>query len=307
MLALLIALLLPSTYAAYVDLELHFHFNNSSCIANDTLIEVKDVGNVAAAMVRPGDRVRGVMGANMTRVWCTVIANPDHGYGRVVGSFTPGHMVARESEGLGRQVTVAPHLAAGVGRMAGLRNIATDCELTETADGQLFAPFSDTFCDKELSWSDYLALMSSVLELTRDVPFVWDVSSWRDNASHPFFPSLHRLCADIIECTQNAADSASCAHFAATVDALVDSNLESSRQETFRTTWPSAAAMVDAMHLRSGRVAGLSLSITLCTALLGSALVLVGTCFIVKLRRLRRRVKETVPEVERAKAVVQAV
>jgi len=284
------------------------HYQN--CIANDTLIEVMEGGMLAAALVKPGDKIRGVKGAKMEPAWCTVIANTDHGYGRVVGEFTPGHMVAREPKDPKQNVTIVPYevSSTALGRMAGLRNIATECELTVTASGKLFTPFSEQFCAKELSWSDYRELMSSVLTLTKDVSFVWDVHNWLDNTSHPLFPALNKLCADIIDCTKSSVDSTACAQFETTIDTLVNSNLEPDKKATFHASWPNATAMNQAMHIKRVESAVISLGILSGIALIGCIVLVALVAYLFfQVRRLRNQVKDTAKEIESTNAAVKAV
>merc|ERR1712070_42589 len=129
--------------------------------------------------------------------------------------------------------------------------------------------------------------MSSVRTLARDVPFVWDVRNWRDDSSHPFFPMLHALCSDIIECAQDTADSAACAHFDATISILVSSSLEPARQADFHAAWPETKAMVQAMHAQDVETSFLIIGIVSGAALLVSLLTVGLVAYvIVKLRRL---------------------
>ena len=281
------------------------------CVANDTLVVTKDNHAIPVGLVVPGDQIRGVRGSSMEPAWCTVLANPDHGYGRVVGNFTAGHMVARKAQTSNGNITIVhnPDDPAAA-RMTGLRNIATDCELTETADGQLFSPFSDKFCDRELSWTEYLTLFSSVQTLTKEVPFVWDVRNWRDNESHPLYDTLHKLCNDLIECTDDTVGSASCSNLDTTVTTLIESNLDPNHQEVFRTVWQNNTAMIEAIHLKTNHLEStvITLSILSCAAV-AFAISLCGIVayLVVKMRRMGKDLKGAIHQAEQTAAAVKSL
>ena len=81
-------------------------------------------------------------------------------------------------------------------RLASLVNIITDCDMAQTTDGQLFIPFSTSFCP-EFSWTNYLEVLGAIRTLTREerLSFLWDPKSWHDNDCHPFYLAIRRLCS----------------------------------------------------------------------------------------------------------------
>ena len=213
----------------------------SSCISADTLIQTRERGIIKAGMVQKGEMIGG-RNETGSDVWCTVISQAWHGTGYVSGNFTPDHfMVEIGKDGKKRIMTNGNTHPR---RLASLVNIATDCDMAQTADGQLFTPFSTSFCP-DLSWTNYLDVLWAIRTLTRkeELSFLWDPNVWHDNASHAFFPAIRRLCSSIVTCIHNKE----CAPFQNTVDQILDSNLEPTKKELVTSSWPSSSDMASAI------------------------------------------------------------
>ena len=222
-----------------------------ACISADTMIQTRERGNATAGTIEKGQMIAGRNGTEADS-WCTVVSHTRHGTGYVSGNFTPDHfLVEIVNDGENQIVTNGKSHPP---RLASLVNIVTDCDMAQTMDGQLFTPFSTSFCP-ELSWTNYLQVLGAIRTLTREerLSFLWDPKSWHDNASHPFYPAIRRLCSSIVACVHEEA----CAQFEDTVAKMLESNLEPTKKQLVTSVWPSSgdmAASIQHMSIHGSNV-----------------------------------------------------
>eukprot|EP00942_MAST-04A_sp_MAST-4A-sp1_P007568 g7568.t1 len=217
----------------------------TGCIDGDALIHSMKYGVVPARNVLPGDQILGYNDSQMDKkVWCTVTANTQNGYGQVVGQFTKDHLIIAKPDrakepfilpnGNGISGNIKPHNAS-------LRNIFTDCSAPITADGQAFTPFSLAFCPKGLAWQDYGQVLTALSALGKGIlsEFVYSPTTWHDNETHPLWPALHNLCGAVAKC----ASTESCEDFEKEMDGLLESNIDPKKKVIVNKVWRNSSEM----------------------------------------------------------------
>ena len=84
--------------------------------------------------------------------------------------------------------------------------LATDCDANVNSAGQAFTPISSAFCPHELSWSEYITLMSALRRVANRTGYFWfDISVYHDNytAMVPhWYDQLHQICRELLFCSR---------------------------------------------------------------------------------------------------------
>lgn len=262
-------------------------------IAGDARISTLTEGPLRVDQIVPGHKIRGAdcdpTDSTCSSRWCDVISNYKHGEGEVLGDFTQGHQVVRMDR-TGKNVIV-PH-SRGVKRQAALYNIATECDVAMTQDGQQFTPFSTAFCNKEtLSMPEYHKVFRSILRFTQQggakLRFLWDPRTWADNATHQLTPALDKLCSSILHCK----DEESCGEFEADIGALVDNHMDSSHQRTFHEEWGSNYTAMSRIIIEVDRGNDTTwpamIIVGVLAALLMCCVIVIGLLLLLAMRRCR--------------------
>ena len=121
------------------------------------------VTNVPIRDLAPGDRIRGR--GNLEETTCTVEAVGSFGSGPVYGNYTNDHFVLDRGSN-----NVKAHGQCGPWTHKEKFGLLTDCPLGLDESETGFAPIDGDFCGaarSELSWTDYLALLASILRVVR--------------------------------------------------------------------------------------------------------------------------------------------
>ena len=172
-----------------------------NCISGEMQVEERIKGNVKVSQLSDGDVIRGITGAEQKSAWCLVEAIfhvPNSKNQTTYDGFTVDHMVING--------TVRPYGKKGEVHVGPVYTLATDCDASVNSAGQAFTPISTAFCPHELSWSEYLSLMSAIRRFTNRAGNFWyDLKSYHDNetAMVPrWADQLPAICRELLLCSR---------------------------------------------------------------------------------------------------------
>ncbi|XP_078374090.1 uncharacterized protein LOC144657610 [Oculina patagonica] len=184
-----------------VAININVNIETDSCVSGDIRVEEKKKGVVRVTQLTEGDVIFGITGAERKPAWCKVVAVFPAAGGKnktTHNGFTADHMVIDH--------TVHPYGKKGEERMSPVYTLATDCDASVNAAGQAFSPISTAFCPHELSWSEYITLMSAIRRITNRTGYFWfDTSAYHDNetAMVPhWIDQLHQICHQLLLCSR---------------------------------------------------------------------------------------------------------
>jgi len=145
-----------------------------NCVSGDMEIEERTRGVVYVSELSEGGIIFGITGTQRNPAWCKVVAVfPAGGGGKnetTHDGFTADHMVIDH--------TAHPYGKKGEMRAGPVYTLATDCDASVNAAGQAFS----SFCPHELSWSEYITLMSAIRRFANRTGYFWfDTSVYHDN------------------------------------------------------------------------------------------------------------------------------
>lgn len=180
---------------------------NIACLSGDMMLEEQTRGLVRVSELSKGDYIQGITGVERKRVWCKVEAVFPAAGGKnkkTYDGFTKEHMVVNMGES--KPVRVHPYGEKGEVNTGPVYTLATDCDANVNSVGQAFSPISTAFCPHELSWSEYITLMSAIRRLINRTGYFWfDTSAYHDNetAMVPhWFQQLHQICHNLLLCSR---------------------------------------------------------------------------------------------------------
>ncbi|KAL9971238.1 hypothetical protein ACROYT_G023741 [Oculina patagonica] len=204
--------------------------------------------------------------------------------------FTAEHMVINH--------TVHPHGKKGEVRMGPVYTLATDCEASVNAAGQAFSPISTAFCPHELSWSEYITLMSAIRRVANRTGYFWfDTSAYHDNetAMVPhWFDQLHQICHHLLLCSREER----CQGFENVMAEFVHEHLNKEYAEVVNRVFPNMGG--DVNKVQAGTITGVvrpqeSSHVALFSAVSSAMVVLLIVAVTVLLYR-RRMMKKAEKE-----------
>lgn len=197
-------------------------------------------GIVSVSELSEGDIIQGVMGAQKKTSWCKVEAIFQAAKGKsktTYDGFTPSHMIVDH--------TVHLHGSKGDIRHGPVFTLATDCDAAVNSDGQIFTPISTTFCPQELSWDDYLSLITSIRNITsRTGNFWYNLASYNDNDTSTvphWFDQLPTLCTELLRCSRKGE----CEKFENVTKRFVHEHLRREFVEVVERTFPNLGGDVE--------------------------------------------------------------
>ena len=172
-----------------------------ACVSGEMEIEERTRGIVHVSELSEGDIIFGITGPDRSPAWCKVVAvfPAVGGENRTThDGFTADHMVIDH--------TVHPHGKKGEVSLGSVYTLATDCDASVNGAGQVFSPISTAFCPHELSWSEYITLMSAIRRFANRTGYFWfDASVYHDNdtAMVPhWLDQLHQICHQLLLCSR---------------------------------------------------------------------------------------------------------
>ena len=189
-----------------IKLKLNLSLNariraGGACVSGEMEIEEKTKGVVRVSELSEGDIIFGMTGPERKPAWCKVLAvfPAVRGKNRTThDGFTADHMVTGH--------TVHPYGEKGETRVGPVYTLATDCDASVNTAGQAFTPISTAFCPHELSWSEYITLMSAIRRFANRTGYFWfDTSVYHDNdtAMVPhWLDQLHQICHQLLLCSR---------------------------------------------------------------------------------------------------------
>jgi len=164
-------------------------------------VEERIKGYVTVSQLSEGDIIRGMTGAEQKTTWCKVEAIfqvPNSQNQTTYDGFTADHMVVNG--------TVHPYGKKGEMQVGPIYTLATDCDASVNAAGQAFTPISTTFCPHDLTWSEYLSVISAIRRVTdRAGNFWYDLKSYHDNATAVvprWVDQLPTICREVLRCSR---------------------------------------------------------------------------------------------------------
>ena len=184
-----------------VTIKFKFVISSFTCVSGDMMLEERTKGLVRVSELSKGDYIHGITGGERKRAWCKVeavfpAAGGEHKI--TYDGFTKEHMVVDHS--------VHPYGERGEVNKGPVYTLATDCDANVNSAGQAFSPISTAFCPHELSWSEYITLMSAVRRVANRTGYFWfDTSAYHDNdtAMVPhWFDQLHQICRELLLCSR---------------------------------------------------------------------------------------------------------
>ena len=172
-----------------------------TCVSGDMMVEEQTKGLVRVSELSKGDYIHGIAGGERKPAWCKVEAVFPAAGGKhkiTYDGFTKEHMVVTNSVhsyGKRGEMTTGP-----------VYTLATDCDANVNSAGQAFTPISSAFCPHELSWSEYITLMSALRRVANRTGYFWfDISVYHDNytAMVPhWYDQLHQICRELLFCSR---------------------------------------------------------------------------------------------------------
>ena len=173
------------------------------CVSGEMMVNEQSRGVVRVLELSEGDFIYGIVGEEWKHVWCKVEAVFPSAGGKnkiTYDGFTADHMVV--------DYTVHPYGKKGEARVGPVYTLTTDCDASVNSVGQIFTPISTAFCAHELSWSEYITLMSAVRRVTKRTGYFWfDTSAYHDNetAMVPhWLDQLHQICHQLLLCSRES-------------------------------------------------------------------------------------------------------
>ena len=160
----------------------------------------KTKGLLRVSELSEGDVIFGVTGIQQTPAWCKVLAvfpGPGGKNRTTHDGFTAEHMVVTSSR-------VHAYGKRGLVQSGPVYSLVTECDATINVAGQAFSPISTAFCPRELTWSEYIILMSAIRRFTNHTQYFWfDPSAYHDNET-AMIPrwgdQLHQICQYLLQC-----------------------------------------------------------------------------------------------------------
>ena len=195
-----ILILLLSNYGSVsvADVNVNINFN---CISGEMRVEERIKGYVTVSQLSEGDIIRGITGVEQKTAWCKVEAIfqvPNSQNQTTYDGFTADHMVVNG--------TVHPYGKTGEIQVGPIYTLATDCDASVNAAGQAFTPISTTFCPHDLTWSEYISVVSAIRRVTdRAGNFWYDLKSYHDNATAVvprWVDQLPTICREVLRCSR---------------------------------------------------------------------------------------------------------
>ena len=163
-------------------------------ISGETRVEEKTTGVVRVSELSEGDVIFGIIGPQRRPAWCKVISvcstAADLDTNKITNDgFKTDHVVTDH--------TVHPY-KKGDKRMGLVYTLVTDCDASVNSAGRAFSPISHSFCLRELTWSEYIILMSAMRRVTNHTGYFWlYTSGYYDNDTRKVPDWFHKLHGEI--------------------------------------------------------------------------------------------------------------
>ena len=207
--ALFLLLLMNSVECQGVGIRLKLNLSldakiraGGACVSGEMEVKERTKGVARVAELSVGDMIFGITGPDRTPAWCKVLAlfPAVRGMNRTThDGFTADHMVINH--------TVHPYGRKGEMRVGPVYTLATDCDASVNVAGQAFTPISTAFCPHELTWSEYITLMSAIRRFANRTGYFWfDSSVYHDNdtAMVPhWLDQLYQICHGLLLCSRH--------------------------------------------------------------------------------------------------------
>ena len=212
-----------------------------SCVSGEMQVEEQSMGIIRISELSPGDIIRGITGSDQTLSWCKVEAiNPTTNSDNVTSfdGFTENHMVVENG-------TVRPYGKRGKVSKSRVYTLATECNAAIKVEGQAFTPISTAFCPYELSWSEYLQLMTAIRRVTQRTGYFWySITNFHDNhtAKVPYWRDmLHDMCTELLRCAREGQ----CQSFENVMGEFVHTHLNKPYMEIVERVFPNIGGDVE--------------------------------------------------------------
>ena len=267
---------------------------NFDCVSGDMLLEEQTKGFVRVAELSKGDYIHGITGGERKPAWCKVEAVFPAAGGKhkiTYDGFTKEHMVVKDG--------VHPYGERGEMTTGPIYTLATDCDANVNSVGQVFTPISTAFCPHELSWSEYITLMSAVRRGTNRTGYFWfDTSVDHDNdtAMVPhWYDQLHQICRELLLCSR--LDE--CQEFENVMKEFVRNHVNSKYADIVERQFPNMGA--DVSKQQTGTITEVvrpqESSHIVLFSILGSAMVvlLIIAAAVVAYRVRMKKIKKELP------------
>lgn len=197
------ALMILLTLSWYVNGNLAASLHPPDCVSGKMQVEEQTKGNLSVFQLNVGDVIRGIKGVEQASAWCTVKAIyplPQNGTRTTYDGFTDTHMVVDETVhqyGVRENATV---------RIGPVYTLATDCDASVNSAGQVFTPINNGLCPFELSWGEYLTLITAIRRVANRTGYFWfDLSAYHNNYSAmvPYWGmQLPAICRSFLRCAR---------------------------------------------------------------------------------------------------------
>ena len=211
-----------------------------NCVSGEMQVLKRSKGVVRVSELSVGDVISGITGTDQKPAWCEVVAVFPAAGGKnktTHDGFTADHMVIDH--------TVHPYGEKGKVRMGPVYTLATDCDASVNAAGQAFTPISTAFCPNELSWSEYITLMSAVRRVANRTGYFWfDTSAYHDNDTAMvlhWIDQLHQICHELLQCAREGR----CQGFEKVMKDFVQEHLNKKYAEIVERVFPNIGGDVD--------------------------------------------------------------
>ena len=211
-----------------------------ACVSGEMKVHEQTRGVVRVSELSEGDIIYGITGAERKPAWCKVEAvfSSAGGKNKIThDGFTADHMVV--------DYTVHPYGKKGEERIGPVYTLTTDCDASLNAAGQAFSPISTAFCPHELSWSEYITLMSAIRRVANRTGYFWfDTSAYHDNetAMVPhWLDQLHQICRQLLLCSREGR----CQGFENVMAEFVHEHLNKKYAEVVERVFPNIGGNVN--------------------------------------------------------------
>lgn len=176
----------------------------SSSISGEIRKEEQTKRVVCVSELSEGDVIFGIMGSQRKPAWCKVVAFFPAAADTnkiTLDNFKTDHMVIVQP--------VHPFMK-GNKRMGEVYTLVTDYNTSVNSARGAFSPTSASFCRLELSWKDYITMLSAVRRVFNHTGYFWfDTSGYSDKrtATVPhWFYKLHERHYHLLLCARDGPE-----------------------------------------------------------------------------------------------------
>lgn len=173
----------------------------SSSTPGEMRVEQQAKGVVRVSELSEVDVIFGMIGSQRKPAWCKMVAFFPAAADTnklTLDDLKADHMVTDH--------TVHPN-KKGDKRMGEVYTLVTNCDTSVNSAGGAFSPMNSSFCRLELTWKDYITMMSTIRRVFNHSGYFWfDTSGYSDKRTVKvpyWFHKLHERYHQLLLCVRD--------------------------------------------------------------------------------------------------------